>query len=242
MKLLILGGTAEAKQLAKSLLKKNVPLVYSIAGLVRHPDLNCEIISGGFTRFGGLNNYIKQQRITAILDVTHPYAVKMSATAMQCALPYWRFERPAWQPTADDNWIEFNGNSDLLALLQDKRSVMFTTGQIDQTLTNGLPQGQKQLLRTAIKPTVDLSMDMKWIQAIGPFDLTDELDLMNDHCIDALVSKNSGGAATQAKLVAARVLGIPVYMKKRPELIKATNTFNDLIACERFVLAHLAQD
>lgn len=239
MKLLLLGGTTEGRLLAKSLFNKGVPLVYSIAGLVRQPDLPCEVVSGGFSQFGGLNKYIKRQGITHVLDVTHPYAVQMSRKASGCGITYWRFERPPWQPKPDERWFDI---ADLVRQLEDKKSVMFTVGQITPELVNTLPQGQKQLLRTAVKPKFDLPANITWIKAIGPFKLADEITLMKDHGVDALISKNSGGEATRAKLEAARQLGIPVYMKTRPAPAKADKTFNDLIACERFVLERLRQE
>ena len=85
MRLLILGGTADGRQLAEILHRQGVPLIYSVAGLVRTPKVACEVVSGGFSQFGGLVEYSQQQGITAILDVTHPYAAKMSATAVSAA-------------------------------------------------------------------------------------------------------------------------------------------------------------
>ncbi|MGK0500596.1 MAG: precorrin-6A/cobalt-precorrin-6A reductase, partial [Oceanicoccus sp.] len=111
MNLLILGGTADGRKLATSLHQQGVSVIYSVAGLVRMPDVDCQVVSGGFSQFGGLISYIKQQSITAILDVTHPYAQIMSATAVDvakaCDIPCWRFHRAAWQPEAGDNWQLF---------------------------------------------------------------------------------------------------------------------------------------
>ena len=44
----------------------------------------------------------------------------------------------------------------------------------------------------------------------------DERQLLQHHAIDVLVCKASGGAATEAKLIAARELGMPVIMVRRP--------------------------
>lgn len=243
MTLLVLGGTAEGRQLATRLQAQGVTLIYSLAGLVRTPELDCEIVSGGFTRFGGLPAFIQQRRIRAILDATHPYAQgishKAAWAAKACAIPCWRFQRPAWRPEAGDNWQAFTGWETLLPALRHKASVFLTAGQPDQRTLDRLlayqELGQRQLLRTAVKPGLPLPPAMGWIQAIGPFGLEDERRIMAGHHIDALVSKNSGGTATAAKLVAARELGVPVFMLARPELPGVDHEFNEVDACEAFV-------
>lgn len=137
MKLLLLGGTADARRLAKRLQRDAIEIVYSVAGLVRMPDVDCDVISGGFSQFGGLQAYIEQQKIDAVLDATHPYAEKMTTTAwgvtQQLNLPYWRFHRAPWQMQTDDNWQMFAGWPDLLAALGEFKSVFITAGQIDET-------------------------------------------------------------------------------------------------------------
>ncbi|UZE97483.1 precorrin-6A reductase [Alkalimarinus alittae] len=243
MSLLLLGGTADGRRLAKKLHQQGVSLIYSVAGLVRQPDVPCEVISGGFSQFGGLVEYIKQHAIVAILDVTHPYAAKMSATAVDasktCCIPCWRFHRPAWEKQAGDLWQEFISWETLLPALKDKKTVFLTAGQLEQQAIDALTanEQQRQLLRTAVEPKVTLSDSMHWIKAIGPFNLTDELALMKTHNVDALVSKNSGGESTVAKIQAARALGVPVYMLERPTLPKADEIFTDSASCERFVVS-----
>jgi len=243
MTLLLLGGTSEAKQLANSLYKLNIRLIYSIAGLVRIPKLDCEVVIGGFSQFGGLDSFIKKNSISAILDVTHPYAKNMShqaaLTANNMKIPCWRFHRKPWQIEAGDDWHMFKNWQTLLLAIKDKNSVFFSAGQLPDNTIDVLNQyakdGQKQLLRTAVNSTVSLPGNMKWIKGIGPFDQQSEMDLLIKNEVDCLVSKNSGGASTQQKIIAARELGVPVCMLQRPVLDSCDKEFNELKACEEFV-------
>lgn len=211
MTLLLLGGTADARHMAISLHEQGVTLIYSIAGLVRLPKVPCEIASGGFSQHGGLVNYIKQRDIGAILDITHPYASTMSATAQQAAkdtgIPCWRFNRPAWQPQAGDNWHNVADWQALLPLLADKQSIFLSTGQVEQSVLLELLKTPrtKLILRTAVSPSFDLPEGIEWMKAIGPFNLESERKLLKKYKVDAIVSKNSGGNAVMAKLQAARV-------------------------------------
>jgi len=179
-KLLLLGGTADARQLAEQLypplLARGITLLYSIAGLVRTPKVPCPVVSGGFRQHGGLAAFIQQEHIIAILDVTHPYAQTMSTTAVnvarQLAIPCWRFHRQAWEPQAGDRWHSVDDWEQALPLLANKRSVLLTAGQLSQTWLDELvavsaqyrlsaqaslqqqkpEQEQQQQLRTAVKP------------------------------------------------------------------------------------------
>lgn len=245
MTLLLLGGTADARKIATQLHQQHIPLIYSVAGLVRVPNVDCPVVSGGFRQFGGLKKYIAQQQIRAILDVTHPYADTMSSTAAcvaaECEIPYWRFHRPEWQASDQDTWHSVKDWTQLLPLLSSKSSVLLTVGQIDQSVIDELADfhrnnHQTQVLRTAVEPKSTLASSMTWVKAIGPFELTDELALMKQHKIDALVTKNSGGSSTVAKLEAARQLNIPVFMLERPPMPSADALFSDLGTCQAFVL------
>ena len=246
MRLLILGGTADGRQLAEILHRQGVPLIYSVAGLVRTPKVGCEVVSGGFSQFGGLEEYSQQQEITAILDATHPYAAKISATAVSaaksCGIPCWRFYRESWQETSADSWKRFSKWKDLIAALSNENRLFLTVGQIEQEYLEQLAsKSEGVLLRTAVAPKINLPSNVEWIKAIGPFAEEDEYTLMQQYNIDALVSKNSGGDSTVAKLFAARKLKIPVYMLERPVLETADKIFNDKKCCEQYVLNQFSQ-
>lgn len=240
MRLLLLGGTHEARTLALELHQQGIDLVYSIAGLVRQPDLPCEVISGGFSRIGGLETYLREAGITRVMDATHPYASRMSRRAVEaCAtvgIPCWRYLRPAWEAGEKDNWHEFDDWRDLGLALIDHRSVLFTAGRLDQAFVDSLSHatwdiGQKQWYRSATRPAFELPSSMTWIEDIGPFDVDAERELMQRLQTDALVSKNSGGRLTAAKLEVARERGIPVYLLKRTTLPPADREFGDVETC-----------
>ena len=245
MSLLILGGTGDARKLAGILFNRGLSVTYSVAGLVRKPHVPCEIISGGFSQFAtsqnnGLQNYIKQNDISAIVDVTHPYAKNMSRAAVisaeQCHIPYWRFHRTEWKIQRGDNWKYYKRIKDLLPELRNMRNIFFSVGQVDKNIFETLNRSvngkeQTYFLRTAIKPNFELEKNVKWIKAIGPFQFKDELVLIERNEIDVIVTKNSGGVSTVAKIEVARKLGIPVLMLTRPVLPKATNEFLELESC-----------
>ncbi|OZG72800.1 cobalt-precorrin-6A reductase [Hahella sp. CCB-MM4] len=242
--LLLLGGTADARRLAGILSAQGIKLIYSIAGLVRIPDVPCEVFSGGFSQVGGLPAFINDRNINAILDVTHPYASTMSETAVQaaaaCKIPYWRFQRLAWMPQDGDDWTSFSDWNALLQALKGKKSVFLTAGQPDResldTLAGYQQQGQRQLLRTAVYPHFELPGTMKWVKAIGPFAVEEERKMLQEHGIDVLVSKNSGGDSTVAKITAAREMGIPVYMLERPVLTPVEYEFGEIAEAASFVV------
>ena len=246
MNLLLLGGTADGRHVANALHQKGVELIYSVAGLVRVPKVACPVISGGFSQYGGLKDFIEQQKIDAILDVTHPFALTMSSTAVDVAaelgIPCWRFHRPAWQQQEGDDWRLFSDWPELLSALADYQHLFVTAGQLSQSLMDQLTRAGRAdeprtlLYRTAAPPKAQLSQTVQWLKAIGPFDLASERALMLAHNIDALVSKNSGGKATEAKLHAARDLAIPVFMIERPLLPEADCQFSELTACVEAVV------
>jgi len=275
LSLLLLGGTGDARHLTTELFNNNVPVIYSVAGLVRTPHVPCEIVRGGFSQFAtlesrvldshileshvlannvlennalennGLVNYIQDKNITAILDVTHPYAQKMSSTAVKsashCNIPCWRFHRPEWEKQQGDNWTEYDSLEQLLPHLRDKKNVFLSIGQIKQEFVKPLEtllegKTQRQIVRTAVKPKIELAATMHWIRAIGPFKYEDELALLKQFDIDVVVTKNSGGVATIAKLEAARKLNVPVLMLARPELPTADKIVSDPMACKELVL------
>lgn len=250
MKILLLGGTADGRKLADALhrcqeYQMNIDVIYSVAGLVRMPQLDCTVISGGFTQFGGLKNYINLHHIDAVLDVTHPYASKMShhaaIAASDCAIPYWCFHRPAWQPSAGDNWQTFERLEQLPGLLARYQRVFFTLGQLNSELITTLDlqrtaESPCDVVRTAAPSKAKLSDSMLWLKGIGPFSVEDEIVLMQQHGIEVLVTKNSGGSSTSAKLEAARRLKIPVLIQTRPSLPDADQLFVEPSAVVQHIL------
>lgn len=243
MKILLLGGTADARYLADALHSAGLAVIYSLAGLVRVPKVDCELVVGGFTQFGGLVNYLKQNNVGAILDVTHPYALTMSSKAViaaqQVGIPCWRFQRSAWHWQEKDLWSEYVSDEELLTKLQGYACPLLSAGQMSENLLQqllALPSIKKVIWRTAVKPKFDLdslsaTKPLVWLKGIGPFAFKDEYQLLEDYQIDVLVSKNSGGASTYSKLEAARALSLPVLLHQRPILPKVEKEFGDIEGC-----------
>lgn len=245
--ILLLGGTGDAVALARMLIdqeseqRQSHQLTYSIAGLVRQPDLNCKVISGGFSQFGSMADYIRAEQITLVLDATHPYAQQISCHAIDaaraCNIPCWRLQRPVWQREVGDHWLELPSWNILYPILQDYKRVFLTQGRLSQEQLVQLESIRKQdqwfYLRTAIPPDLELPHWIEPITAIGPFSYEDELQQFRHLKIDVMVSKNSGGTSMAGKLRAARDLGVHVLMLQRPELPEATREFiqaDDMLA------------
>jgi precorrin-6A/cobalt-precorrin-6A reductase len=221
---LILGGTSEARALAARLdARPGLRVVSSLAGRVRDPALPVgEVRIGGFGGAGGLAAWLADQRISAVIDATHPFAEGISANAAlacgQTGTPLLRVIRPPWTPSEGDTWHEARSLTDAASLLRDLgRRVFLTTGR--QSLAAFASLRQTWFLIRCVDPPADpMPPQRQVILARGPYDVTAERALMRQHQIDVLVTKNSGGELTAGKLAAARDLGIAVVMVSRPAL------------------------
>lgn len=233
MRLLLLGGIGEAARLARRLSERH-ELIYSLAGRTgRAMDLSCRMRVGGFGGADGLAAYLTSERIELLLDVTHPYAAQISRNAAiaanKASVPLWAYRRPPWRAEAGDDWREAADWAALSAALADFQQPFFTIGLEPLAHSATIPPGQHWLARcldAQPEPTARLTV----LNAIGPFRLEDELDLLRRWRIDVLVSKNSGGSAVAAKLVAARTLQIPVLMLQRPVLPAVDREFTSVEA------------
>jgi precorrin-6A/cobalt-precorrin-6A reductase len=223
MNLLILGGTSEASALSRALAgDSRFRATISLAGRTRNPAPQpLPVRSGGFGGVDGLARYIVEHRIDALVDATHPFAAQMSRNAAlaarQTATAALVIQRPAWQRQPGDRWIEV---ADLPAAAQAlgpvARRVLLTIGQKDLQPFAAAPQHHYLLRSVDAPPPASLPPHAEVITARGPFVLADELDLLRGRQIEMLVTKNSGGTATEAKLTAARMLRLPVIMVARP--------------------------
>ncbi|WP_051369284.1 precorrin-6A reductase [Psychromonas arctica] len=236
MKVLVIGGTADGRKLATQLFELGFDVIYSIAGIVRKATVPGPVISGGFTQFGGLATYISDHKITHLIDATHPFAETMSNTIAQVSndlsIPAIRFHRKPWPKTDNDYWVEVSEWPELIAKVAQHQSLFMTAGQISQDVIEQLAKQAKHLLlRTAMPAKVELPANVTWLKAIGPFLLEDEKQLLQAYKIDAIISKNSGGDATYAKIQAAAQAGIPVYQFKRPQLAPLQYEFDNAADC-----------
>jgi precorrin-6A/cobalt-precorrin-6A reductase len=222
-RVLILGGTREARDLGVRVARAPaIEAILSLAGRTSAP-LETELPTrvGGFGGVEGLMRFLSENAIDRVLDATHPFAVQISANARAaCAalgLPLAVLSRPPWRPVEDDRWIEVANNEAAAAALGlAPRRVFLTIGRLGVSAFRAASQ-HWHLIRSIEAPAQgDLPPQSKVILARGPFTLEDEAALMQEHRIDILVSKNSGGPLTYAKIEAARALGLPVVMVSLP--------------------------
>jgi precorrin-6A/cobalt-precorrin-6A reductase len=246
-RILILGGTAEAAALALSLdagYGDRWEVTTSLAGRTRTPAvLPGQVRSGGFGGAAALAEYLKGQKIAAVIDATHPFAAQISANAVTAceiaAVPRLVLSRPGWSPQSGDNWIEFETvEAAAEALPRFGQRAFLTIGVQELGAFAGLTDTWF-LVRLIDTPPTPLPLtECQIVTGRGPFSEDGERALMEDHRIDVLVSKASGGDATAAKLAAARYLGLPALMVRRPPAPQGP-TVTDVSAAVDWVLRRL---
>lgn len=224
MRVLILGGTTEASALAHLLAQDTrFEATLSLAGRTAAPRPQpIATRSGGFGGAKGLARHIAEQRIDAVIDATHPYADQMSANAVaacrQTDTPLASLVRAVWTARPGDVWQNVASTEAAAAALGPaKRNVFLTVGRQELHVFASAPQ-HRYVARLIEPPQQsNLPPDLVLLRQRGPFDLEAERHLLGEHEIDVMVSKNSGGNATYAKIEAARALGLPVIMIARPD-------------------------
>lgn len=225
MKVLVLGGTSEGRALAGALDgDARFDLVTSLAGRVREPLLpEGATRVGGFGGADGLAEWIRGNDVDALVDATHPFATEMSANAHAAAartdIPLVQLVRREWIPGHGDRWTDVRTLTDAASVVESTARRAFLT--IGRQGVNAFSHIERTwfLLRSIDPPQAPMPPAHELLLARGPFALDDEIALMKKHRIDVLVTKNSGGAMTEAKLTAARELEIPVVMIARPSTL-----------------------
>lgn len=222
VRLLILGGTGEAAALARAIdaaFGGRVAIISSLAGLAGVPDLPGRVRVGGFGGAEGLAEYIKREGIDAVIDATHPFATRISAHAeAACAslgVARLVLARPAWIAAEGDRWIEvadMAAAAGLVASLGRRAFLTVGAGEVRAFAAVAEVWFLVRLLKAEILPLPAHAV----VVARPPFTIASERRLMQEQRIDVVVSKNAGGGATYAKIEAARALGLPVLMIRRP--------------------------
>jgi precorrin-6A/cobalt-precorrin-6A reductase len=223
--LLILGGTAEARDLAAAALDRFGSLLAvttALAGRTQAPaPVRGEVRSGGFGGAAGLEEFLRSARVDLLIDATHPFAVRISAAArLACAragVARAQLARPPWLRHKQDRWIEVADAAAAAAALRSLgRRVFLTIGAREIAAFADLAD-MHFLVRLVDAPPAPLPLaSYELVVGRGPFALAAERALLTRHRIEVLVSKASGGNATAAKLIAAREAGLPVVMLARP--------------------------
>ena len=224
LNLLILGGTSEASALARACAERGLPAVFSYAGRVERPNKQpVPIRTGGFGGPEGLAAYLRDNKITHLIDATHPFAAQISRNAIAAAriaeVPLIAFVRPPWKAQAGDDWREVaDHEAAVAALAGPARRVMLALGRKHMAAFAAQPQ-HFYLLR--IVDPLDGPAPLPNCEVLvsrGPFTAQDDEALLKDHAIDLIVARNAGGAGAQSKIIAARKLGLPVILIARPEI------------------------
>ena len=221
-RVLILGGTGDAAALAaKASQIPNVEIITSLAGRTQNPTaIAGSVRVGGFGGVAGLSDYLRDRQINYLIDATHPFASQMSHNAAiatrDIGIPHLMLVRPAWEKQSGDRWLEVQSiEAAVFALEQSAKRVFLTIGR-QQLAPFARLHNVWFLMRSIDPPSPDIALP-NGITVLdrAPFTIEQEKTLMLDHAIDTIVSKNSGGNATYAKIVAARELEIPIVMVQR---------------------------
>jgi precorrin-6A/cobalt-precorrin-6A reductase len=224
MRALLLGGTGDANALADTLARAGIDAIYSYAGRTQIPlphTLPTRI--GGFGGAKGLADFIKHERITHIIDATHPFAADMSRHAVEACkstgVPLIALERAPWARMASDNWIDVPDIDAAVAALPDAPARVFLAIGRQHIAPFAAKSQHSYTLRLVDAPGGALPLpNAEVIVSRGPFTLEGDRELMALRKIDTLVARNSGSSGARAKIDAARELGLPVIMIARPAL------------------------
>ncbi len=224
-RILILGGTTEARQLAARLAARgDRQLTLSLAGRTENPvEQPVPVRAGGFGGAQGLADWLAGHKTDLLIDATHPYAARISANAAEAArisdVPIFALRRPGWEPVEGDRWtLVGDGEEAVAALGEASRRVFLALGRQEVAAFETAPQ-HAYVIRSVDPITPPLGVpNATYILARGPFAEADERALLEAQKIEIIVAKNSGGQATYGKIAAARELGIEVILFRRPQL------------------------
>lgn len=235
MNVLVLGGTSEARKLAGVLTEREgIETTLSLAGVTSNPlTMPVPVRMGGFGGVAGLQAHIRERAIDLIVDASHPFAGQMSRHAVaacqatSCTL--WRLERPAWTRREGDDWHAATDLDNAAAQLSRFGPNVFLSVGARSLQPFEHVTGKRWIVRSIDPPEHPPAFaDWTFVQGKPPFTYDDEIDLLGNHGVDVVVTKNSGATATRAKLDAACELGVPVLMVQRPGLPEPDRHFTDI--------------
>jgi precorrin-6A/cobalt-precorrin-6A reductase len=240
MRVLLLGGTAEARELAAALAPE-AEVISSLAGRVPNPALPVgQVRIGGFGGAEQLRQYLRDNQIDAVVDATHPFAAAITArAALLCAdmgMPHLLLTRPPWD-TGDATLVSSTAEAAETVDEQGYSRVLLTTGR--SGLSAFAASKAWFVIRVVTEPdSHGLPRRHTLLLSRGPYRYDDELALLRKHRIEALVTKNSGGELTRAKLDAAAALDVAVVMVQRPPLPDGVSTVSSVGEAAEWVIGH----
>ncbi|MFD1198527.1 cobalt-precorrin-6A reductase [Brucella gallinifaecis] len=224
-RILILGGTAEASKLAAILNTLPVESITSLAGRTANPaPIHGKLRIGGFGGAEGLATYLTNEKINLLIDATHPYATRISQNAVRASnftnIPLLRLERPAWKMEQGDSWIDLESEAKAAIMIPAGARVFLALGR--QHIAPFAERGDAHfVMRMIDPPEMKLSQNCEIILS-RPGNYEAEKHFLSERKISLIVSRNSGGSISYAKIKAARDLKIPVMMISRPPVAAKT--------------------
>ncbi|MFQ3355643.1 MAG: precorrin-6A/cobalt-precorrin-6A reductase [Paracoccaceae bacterium] len=223
MRVLLLAGTFEARNLISPLVTLGYEVIASLAGVTRDPKrLSCETRVGGFGGDEGFRDWLKSKKIDVVIDATHPFAIKITERTLnicsETMIPCLSVVREPWVPGPGDEWLEVDSSTEAANRIKSGSTVFLATGR--QTLVDfGSLEGCYVFCRQIDEPNEIFPFKHgKFIVGRPPFSVENEINLFKQLKVDILVVKNSGGSSSFPKLAAASFLKMPVLMIKRPEI------------------------
>ncbi|GAA1923285.1 cobalt-precorrin-6A reductase [Nocardioides lentus] len=242
VRLLLLGGTGEARALAAALLDDGVDVVSSLAGRVARPRLPAgEVRTGGFGGVDGLVSHLREEAYDVVVDATHPFAAGISDHAARACpvtgTPLLRLERPGWSglPGASEwHWVDTHDDAARRTAELGRRPFV-TIGRQSLDAFVGPLREAAVLARVVDPPETTLPGTWSLLQDRGPYTLAGERAVMGEHGADVLVTKDSGGDLTRPKLDAAAALGVPVVVVARPRPAAGVEVVTDVASARAWV-------
>ncbi|MBN3944662.1 MAG: cobalt-precorrin-6A reductase [Nostoc sp.] len=225
MRVLILGGTGDAAELAAKVTTiQGLEVITSLAGRTREPSIPLgDLRVGGFGGAVGLASYLQVMEIDLLIDATHPFATQISFNAADAAtevgIPRLMLIRPPWEKVSADRWIEVDSVAAAATALQNQAQRVFLTVGRQELAAFAHLEKIWFLMRMIDPPGDDALVPSGMVLCDrGPFTLKNERQILIQNNIDTIVSKNSGGNATKPKIIAAREMGVKIVMVNRPAI------------------------
>lgn len=240
MTTLVLAGSGEARVLCQALADRGVTAVASLAGEARVPtNLGLPTRIGGFGGRNGFREFLEKQQVTQVIDATHPFADQMTATAASvCAklgVAHLVLQRIGWTEQAGDKWFWIDRLEDVPPLIPGTATVFLGTGRNSLRSLSGL-RGRRVLARVIDPPTKPFPFDGgRFVTGSPPFSVAEEVAFFKAEKVDWVVVKNAGGTPSYTKLEAARQLGLPVAIQRRPALPRGVRTVGTVEAALEWI-------